>query len=245
MSPIFSTPGQLATIRKVLRSYLRLPFSSDAVPGAFMEAVLAHVRGGEVLATYDYVDVISRQERVGWSIKSTKYDTPLTWKRAKIENKAGLITASMQDESARQALGDEIIRFCNDHAHQSLSKYGLDTIGFARLIVDRNKGLRYFERELCGRDHPDIFDAADFTWRWSTQKQGGRKEQLSALHGFHVPTGERWWAWHGHGENQLHFTGERAAWWPPANDPHAIAFTFPAAADRLSLERLAELLDEA
>lgn len=243
MSAIFSTPDQLALIRKVLRSYLRLPFSTDSVPGAFMEAVLAHVRDGEVLATYDYVDVVQRQQRVGWSIKSTKAATPLTWKRAKIENKAALIAASQKGEVGCQALGDEIIRFCNAHAHASMDKYNLDAIGFSRLIVEDSGDIRYFERELCSRDKPNIFNAADFTWRWSVQKQGGKKEQLSALHGFHNPSNTRWWAWHGHGENQLHFTGERA-WWPSANDPHAITFRFPTGADRLSLERLAELLEE-
>lgn len=243
MSAIFSTPNQLATIRKVLRSYLRLPFSTDAVPGAFLEAVLAHVREGQVLATYDYVDVIQRQQRVGWSIKSTKADTPLTWKRAKITDKTALIAASQTDAAGLQALGNEIIRFCNAHAHASLNKYKLDAIGFGRLILSKDGSVRYFERELCTVDKPDIFNAADFSWRWSVQKQGGKKEQLSALHGFHEPTGARWWAWHGHGENQLHFTGERA-WWPAAGDPHAIAFDVPTAADKLSLERLAELLEE-
>ena len=244
MSGLSSTSAQLATIRRVLRSYLRLPFSGDSVPGSFMEAVLAHVRGGEVLATYDYVDVIDRHRRLGWSVKSTKADTPLTWKRAKIENKAALIAASAKSEAARQTLGDEIIRFCNAHALASIRKYDLDAIGFARLIVQPHRVLRYFERELCTRARPDIFDAGDFSWRWSVQRTGGKKEQLPALHGFHRATGVRWWAWHGHGENQLHFTGERAAWWPPIGDPHALTFDFPAAADRLSLERLAELLDE-
>ena len=244
MSAIFSTPDQMAIIRKVLRSYLRLPFSTDAVPGAFMEAVLAHVRDGEVLATYDYVDVINRQQRVGWSIKSTKDSTPLTWKRAKIANKISLIAESVNSETGTKALGDEIIRFCNNHAHESMEKYNLNSIGFGRLIVQKNGIVRYFERELCDVNRPNIFDASDFTWKWSVQKKGGKKEQLPALHGFHVPTGKRWWAWHGHGENQLHFTGEKAAWWPPEDDPHTISFNFPSANDRLSLERLAELLEE-
>lgn len=244
MSPVFSTPDQLAKIRRVLRSYLRLPFSTDAVPGGFLEAVLAHVRDGQVLRTYDYVDVVNPQKRVGWSIKSTKADTPLTWKRAKIANKASLIAASVKSEAGVQALGDEIIRFCNAHAAESLNKYELDAIGYGRLVLHNDGTIRYFERELCTRERPAIFDPAEFSWRWSTQKQGTSKEQLSALHGFHLPTGTRWWAWHGHGENQLHFTGERAAWWPPSGDRHAIEFQFPAAKDRLSLERLAELLDE-
>ena len=244
MSPIYSTVDQLGTIRRVLRSYLRLPFSTDSVPGAFMEAVLAHVHHGEVLATYDYVDVVNRHQRVGWSIKSTKADTPLTWKRAKLAAKAGLIADSLKTTAGLQKLGDEIIRFCNTHAHESLTKYKLDAIGFARLVLHKNGSIRYFERELCTKAKPDIFNPQDFTWRWSTEKKGGKKEQLSALHGFHVSSGARWWAWHGHGENQLHFTGERQAWWPHPEDPHSIAFAYPAADTRLTLEQLAELLEE-
>lgn len=96
---------------------------------------------------------------------------------------------------------------------------------------------------LCSDQQPDIFNPADFVWQWSTKREGGRKEQLSALHGFHRATGQRWWAWHGHGENQLHFTGERA-WWPDAQDPHAMSFRFPAEDDKVSLEKLTELLEE-
>ena len=239
---VFSSPAQLANIQKILCSYLRLPFSTDSIPGSFMEAVLAHVRDAERLATYDYVDVIHRTERVGWSIKSTKAATPLTWKRAKISNKAELIRVSLTGDRGVQALGDEIIRFCNAHAHASLATYDLQAIGYARLLLYADGQITYFERELCSRRRPDIFNAGDFSWRWSTQKEGGKKEQLPALHGFHKPTGARWWAWHGHGENQLHFTGERA-WWPVAGDPHAISFRFPAEADKVSLERLTELLD--
>ncbi len=239
---VFSTPMQLANIQKILCSYLRLPFSTDSIPGSFMEAVLAHVHEGERLATYDYVDVIHRAERVGWSIKSTKAATPLTWKRAKIGNKAELIRASLTGDKELQALGDEIIRFCNVHAHASLKDYDLQAIGYARLLLHPDGQISYFERELCNQTQPDIFNAGDFSWRWSMQREGGKKEQLPALHGFHRPTGARWWAWHGHGENQLHFTGERA-WWPAIGDPHAVSFRFPNEADKVSLEKLTELLE--
>lgn len=239
---VFSTPAQLASIQKILSSYLRLPFSTDSVPGAFMEAVLAHVRDGRVLATYDYVDVVQERERVGWSIKSTKAATPLTWKRAKIADKVELIVASQKSQRGLQNLGNEIIRFCNAHAQASLRDRQLDAIGYARLIIFPDHRIRYFERELCTRTQPHIFEPSDFIWRWSRQKEGGKKEQLSALHGFHKRSGERWWAWHGHGENQLHFTGERA-WWPSEHDPHAITFPSPNPNDRVSLERLTELLE--
>ena len=53
---IFSTPGQLDEMRQMLVNYVRLPFSSDSIPGALTESALAHVRGGEVLRTYDFVD---------------------------------------------------------------------------------------------------------------------------------------------------------------------------------------------
>ena len=45
-----------------------------------MEANLKEVRGGdtEVLHTYDFVDVISRSEKIGWQVKSTKSTTPVT-----------------------------------------------------------------------------------------------------------------------------------------------------------------------
>lgn len=121
--------------------------------------------------------------------------------------------------------------------------YALREIGYARLIVFEDRRACYFERLLCTRERPCIFNSADFTWRWSKQRnRAAVKEQLSALHGFHRATGRKWWAWHGLGENQLHFNGERE-WWPSASDPHAVMFTLPGPDEKLSFDRLADLLE--
>lgn len=244
MSSVFSSPEQLSKIGLILSRYIRLPVSTDTIPGAFMEAVLAHVRGGRVLPTYDYIDVHQPKERVGWSIKSTRSVTPVTWKRAKIANKEALIQASFESDAGLQALGDEIIEFCNAHARASLRDYNLEEIGYSRLIVFPAGEVRYFERRLCSRSQPDIFDASNFEWRWSTQKVTSAKEQLRSLHGIHKPTKKKWWAWHGLGENQLHFSGE-SCWWPPADDPHAITFRFPTEAEKISFDRLVDMLESA
>lgn len=240
---VYSSTEQLALMKKILNGFLRLPIATDTIPGAFMEAVIAHVHEGQRLPTYDYIDVLNRNKRLGWSIKSTKSSTPLTWKRAKISDKSNLILDSIKSEFGIQKLGDTIIEYCNKHAQDSMEKYHLDMIIYSRLILFPNNKIIYFERLLCSKSSPRIFNTSDFRWRWSTQKSGVVKEQLSALHGFHVPTGHRWWAWHGNGENQLHFTGERA-WWPAEEDPHALTFTFPTADDKVSLVRLTELLED-
>ncbi|MFC3173487.1 hypothetical protein ACFOD9_04405 [Novosphingobium bradum] len=242
MSAVFSSRQQLDQICLILSRYIRLPVSTDTIPGAFLEAVLAHVRGALRLNTYDYVDIHRPQERVGWSIKSTLAATPVTWKRAKLPNQAQLIAASEQSDEGLQALGDAIISFCNAHAHASLARYGLDEIGYARLIVHRTGDVTYFERKLCDRANPDIFSPRDFEWQWSSPKKTVRKEQLPALHGRHRETGKKWWAWHGRGENQLHFNGD-STWWPARDDPHAISFRFPAEDEKISFERLTEVLE--
>lgn len=242
MTSLFSTPDQLARIGLILSRYIRLPVSTDTIPGAFLESVLAHVRNARVLPTYDYIDVHQPEKHVGWSIKSTRSTTPVTWKRAKIANKEKMIEASFQSATGIQALGDRIIEFCNSHARASLNDYNLDEIGYSRLIVHPEGEVRYFERKLCSRDQPNIFDPTDFEWRWSVQKVTSTKEQLRALHGTHKPSGKKWWAWHGLGENQLHFSGERA-WWPASDDPHAIAFRFPTVDEKISFDKLVELLE--
>lgn len=240
---IYSSKAQLQKIAKIIEQYSRLPVSDDAVPGAFLEAALAHVRKAKVKATYDYVDVIDKSSCVGWSVKSTKSATPMTWKRAKIPNKEQLIAASYKSDEDLQALGDAILSFCNKHARESIERYSLSAIGYARLIVHKDRRVTYFERLLCNAERPAIFDPADFQWNWSTEKAASKKEQKSALHGWHKPSGKRWWAWHGLGENQLHFTGEKE-WWPSGND-HAITFSLPAPASKLSFEQLIELLETA
>lgn len=238
---IYSDTAQLAQIARILTQYVRLPVSSDAVPGAFVEAVLAHVRGAQVLPTYDYIDVLDQRHGVGWSIKSTKAATPVTWKRAKIAGKQALIEASFASPAGCQALGDAIIEFCNAHARASLARFGLAEIGYARLILFPTGEARYFERPLCTRERPDIFDPADFEWRWPEQRETAAKEQLRALHGYRRG-GRKMWAWHGLGENQLHFSGETERW-PQPGDPHAIAFQLPSAADRLSFDGLVDVLE--
>ena len=238
---IFSTAGQLDEMRRMLANYVRLPFSQDSIPGALMESVLSHVRGGGVLNTYDFVDVIRPESRCGWQVKSTKAKTPLTWMRAKIPNALELIEASEQSERGLQVLGDAIIEFCNEHALASMSKYKLDEIGYSRLIVHNNGQVTYFERLLCSQNTPYVFNPAEFTWRWPSPKRTTKKEQLPALHGMNRTTGKKWWAWHGRGEDQLHFSGE-SVWWPAEDHPHAVSFQLPLAEDKLSFSQFMSLL---
>lgn len=159
---IYSSRSELSEIQRVLYGYLKLPIAEDCVPGKLMEAVIAHVRQGRSLSTYDYVDVIQEKSRVGWSVKSTKSSTPLTWKRAKIANKSSLIAESLRSDEGLEVLGLAILDFCNKHAIESMERYGLDAIGYARLILFPDGTVRYFERALCDRANPNIFDPALF-----------------------------------------------------------------------------------
>ena len=206
-----------------------------------MEHIFSYVRDAVVLNTYDFVDVIQPQNGLGWQIKSTKATTPVTWKRAKIPNAPELIEASRESEIGLQSLGNAIIKFCNDHARESLYKYELNEIGYCRLVLHKSGGVTYFERVLCSLDAPDIFDPADFVWQWSNPKATVRKEQLPALHGISRSTGKKWWAWHGLGENQLHFSNE-SAWWPTDTTPNALYFQMPSDEEKLSFNQLINLL---
>ncbi|CAN5473354.1 hypothetical protein BH10ACI1_BH10ACI1_23520 [soil metagenome] len=240
-SLIFSSPEQITKLADVLSKYIRLPFSTDTIPGAVLEGALAFVRNAEVLKTYDFVDVIKQNSGIGWQVKSTKATTPVTWKRAKIPNQEELMESSFHSEEARQTLGNTIIEFCNEHAEASLKLYDLSEIGYSRLVVFDDGKVLYFERLLCTQKNPRIFNPNDFEWHWSTPKRTVKKEQLPALHGYHKESGKKWFAWHGLGENQLHFSGERN-WWLSEDEPHAIAFDFPKADERLELEKFIELL---
>ncbi len=235
-----SRPEQLERIALSLLGYLRLPFASDSIPGAFVEAVIASVRGGRVLRTYDFVDVVDERNRIGWQVKSTKEATPVTWKRAKIPNAPQLISASRESEEGLQALGDAIIDFCNEHARASVNLYGLDAIGYTRVIVTRTQVI-YFERELISNRHSDLFNRADFRWQWSVEKNARKKEQLQALHGINVHTNDKWFAWHGLGENQLHFSKERV-WWPEPTSPNIVVRPLPTEDAKLTFDVLVSWL---
>lgn len=244
MKSLFSSPAQLTRLTQILTRYMTLPFFEDKIPGAVMEAALASVREAEVLRTYDFVDVIDRKNRVGWQVKSTQFATPLTWKRAKIPDSLALIDASRLSPQGLQNLGDAILGFCNHHARQSLELYDLDSIGYSRLILNlKTATATYFEHQLCTRSQPLIFHPEEFVWHWTASKVSGagKKEQLSSLQGIHGATGKKWFACHGLGENQLHFSGERV-WWPQSESAHQITFAVPPASKKLDLEQFIELL---
>jgi hypothetical protein len=240
ISKIFSSEDQLKKIANILTGYLKLPFSKDSIPGTLMEDVIGSVRTGKVLNTYDFVDVIKKDDKVGWQVKSTKASTPVTWKRAKIPNAEPLISASHQNLEGSQLLGNAIIKFCNDHVMESLKLYDLTEIGYSRLIVHNDGSLTYFEKLLCDRSNPKIFNEEEFIWKWSRPKKTIKKEQLPSLHGFNKTTRGKWFAWHGLGENQLHFSGEKV-WWPQ-DDNHKIDFSFPSS--RLSLQQFMNILEK-
>ena len=240
---LFSTPQQLAKLRRTLLMALRLPFlqGQRSVPGSVLEEALASVRSGTVLHTYDFVDVISPDDACGWQVKSTRAATPVTWKRAKLPDAPALIEASKRSATACQELGDAIINLCNEHAQQSLMAYDLEELGYARLIVHDRSRVTYFEKFLCSASRPRIFNPRDFSWRWSERKASAKKELLPALHGIHKRTNQRWWAWHGLGENQLHFTGE-TAWWSTSQN-RSFSFRMPAADERLTIDSLLMILE--
>jgi hypothetical protein len=231
-------------VRRFLAQYARLPFAGGELPGAMMEWLLAQLHGASVLKNYDFVDVIHAERRMGWQVKSTKASTPITWKRAKLPDKVRLIEASEANPVACQKLGAALIDFCNAHAAESFRKHPIDAIGYARLVMRPGGQALYFERALCTRRKPEVFSASDFVWHWSHPKKTAKKEQLSALHGVHRASGQKWFAWHGRGENQLHFSGE-AHWWPRQGRGHAVAINLPAAAGRLSLAGFVDLFEAA
>lgn len=219
-------PARLSTeeqVKAYFGSFLALPWTDSSIPGSIVEEIIALTHRAQVLNTYDYVDVVIPGSK-GWQVKSTKESTPVTWKRAKIANKNALIEKSLTSEQGLQDLGNAIVEFCNAHARHSMKAYNLNEVLYSRCIVMESGEVRYFERKLADSSHPDIFDPADFYWTWSKQKQSSKKEQLSSLHGIDRQSGKKMWAWHGNGENQLHFSGERE-WW--LDGMNTIDFTMP------------------
>lgn len=227
-------------IARLLNSFIKLPFVSDAVPGRIMEEIISNVYGARVLNTYDYVDVVIDGSH-GWQVKSTKDSTPLTWKRAKIEGKQSLIEESVRSSDGAAALGEAIINFCNQHAIESLHRYRLKKIYYSRCILFPGTKIKYFERLLCADASPYIFKPQDYRWEWSKSKNTTKKEQLSAFHGIDKTTGRKVWAWHGLGENQLHFSGEDLWWNDPANTL-SVEVPFPRKSEKINFQSFVDYL---
>lgn len=236
---IFSTESELKELALTLQTYMRLPFVQGSIPGNIMENVLAYVRDAEVLNNYDFIDVVDKKNRIGWQVKSTISNTPLTWKRAKIENSTKLISNSYDSAEGCQELGNAIIQFCNDHAKHSLDVYNLLEIGYSRLILfPTARKIKYLERKLCDCNNPNIFNQDDYTWEWSVQKNATKKEQLPSFRGTNIHTGTKSWSWHGLGENQLHYTAEKE-WW---HDEGSNVIDFDILTDAIPLKDFLKLL---
>jgi len=219
-STLLSSRQELEDIADLVRISFRLPLDG----GFDLEDIVAHVRGGKTTKSRDFVDVVLTV--TGFQIKSALDATPITWKRIRIRHGIRLIQESRCDASICQQIGDSVIAASNTHMADSFEKYGLDEIGYGRLILDSYGTAVYFERLLCTRKST-LFAPADF--RWELAKR--------ALHGVHRETGETWFRWNGDdSDNQLHFVGERR-WWPSDDDPHCIRFGLPAA---MSLEEFLE-----
>jgi hypothetical protein len=215
-------------LQSYFSSFLSLPWTEDSIPGNIVEEIVGLTYAGEILKTYDYVDVIEQKNiKRGWQVKSTKESTPITWKRAKIPNKEELIKQSFDSDEALQSLGNTIIEFCNDNVKKSFEVYDIEDIHYSRCILFKDRSVKYFERLLATSKNPKIFNEEDFIWKWSTAKVTKKKEQLSALHGFRKVDGKKMWAWHGSGENQLHFSGE-SEWWDDGKNTLELTMTPPA-----------------
>lgn len=237
---LFSSSAELEKIRDIVFAFARLPFAKSGIPGAVLETVLAEVRKGKIITKRHFVDVVAEGGDIGWQVKSTSGNSPLTWNRARIADQEDLIAESRAGTAGCQALGNAIIAFCNDHAVKSLAEYNLDEIGLARLHVDDNGDALYFERLLCSRRSPAVFNPADFSWKWA-EKEPGNKRHSGGFHGFNKSTGSKWFSWFGRGAYQLHFPGE-AQWRTETSHGHAIRFRIPGAADRLSVDAFLALM---
>ena len=228
------------TLKRYFRTFLRLPWIEDSIPGSIVENIVSLAYNANVLKTYDFIDLVKQKSKIGWQVKSTKENTPVTWKRAKIPNKEELISKSIDNVDGLQYLGNSIIEFCNDHAQKSIDRYGLDEIRYSRCIVKKDREILYFERTLATKSSPKVFNEENFYWKWSKPKKTKTKEQLPALHGYRIKDDKKIWAWHGHSENQLHFDGDKE-WWNDADNFMSFTLKMP---KKLSWHQFFEILEK-
>lgn len=239
----FSSEQRLRQIAETIVGYSRTPFVTDSIPGDLMEHILADTVDGISLKTYDFIDVYDNKSNIGWQVKSTKDTTPVTWKRAKIARANEMIEAAYENDEGLQELGNAIINYCNSHVEESFEKYRIDALYYSRLILFDKKNYKevmYFEKFLCSKDNPVIFNPDDFAWEWSQPKKTIKKEQLPALHGKNIHSNVKWFAWHGLGENQLHFTGEKN-WWP-TDENNCIKFKLVDSVEKINVRKYLDFL---
>ena len=195
------------TIVSHIQAYSRLPFYRNSVPGDVLESIIAEAYNGSSSGSYSFVDVIAGQR--GYQVKCALSTTPVTWKRVKLPNKNKLL-----ENSSPQQLGDMVIDFCNANVQAGFDKHPeMQEIIYSRLVhFKKDNEAAYFERPLCTRANPVLFNKQDYIWSWNTFTC----QTSAALVGTDLK-GTKVFSWYGQGENQLHFHGE-ALWHPASYD---------------------------
>ena len=77
MNHIFSTKKELDEIQKILGKYFKLPFVTKTISGDIFECIISEIKDAKVLNTYDFVDVLKIENKVGWQAKSSLSTTCL------------------------------------------------------------------------------------------------------------------------------------------------------------------------
>ncbi|MDR2685210.1 MAG: hypothetical protein LBB23_00355 [Rickettsiales bacterium] len=67
---------------------------------------------------------------------------------------------------------------------------------------------------------------------------------MQALHGTDTKTGKKVWAWHGLGEDQLHFCGEKDWWITQGSDCPFANLKMPDSDEKIDTETFLSCLDK-
>ena len=228
---IYSSKEELEKIANAIIKYFNAPFSRENVPGPVLEEIIEECKGWPALGGIDFVDNLSPNGNCGvqcksgstrrWSLEKNKWlFRQRPWGRITIPlSKRILIDESYINPILLQELGDSVIDTFNDKIKFSIEKYNLDEIGYIGLVFNPNSTFQYYERSICLRNNPILFDKKDFRWEWSIPK---KETDSPVLKGINIKTNQVWVRWKAHGDTQLDFMG--AEFWV-TDDSLRLTFT--------------------
>lgn len=228
-------PNHMREFRKSVRKCSRwVPNSKLYLTGKALEPIFAAAIGGYATGDNSFLDVV--KEDTGWQLKSTMQGTStIVLRRAKIDDKFVKIVNSKTSATARQTLGDELLRLSNANIEDAMEKHDVDNVGYCHVKFLVDNQVEVTEAMFANTREP--FNPESFYWEWYDEFYGqAAPTGLPSLLGIRRGTDKPWFSWNGQNENHFRLLAEKEWLADRCDVINRYGFTTIPSRDRMTLD---------
>ena len=201
-------PNHVRELRKSIRKCSRwIPNPHLYLTGKSLEPIFAASIGGHATGDNSFVDVV--QGNTGWQLKSNmNRDNFLVLRRAKVDDKFIKIVSSKDSATARQDLGNELLKLNNENIEAGMEKHNVDRMGLCHINFLTDNQVEVTEAFFAETRAP--FNPDSFYWEWSNDFYGQEPNKgLPSLLGIRRGTDKPWFSWSGQNENHFNILAKK------------------------------------